>query len=142
MTTAVEIVDDVDTIAEVAKVIQDVGITICDVSDTTMLIEKSGILVAVALTEDARLRFSANIHKFDGDVPKELLFALLDLNTEIDPVSVAIDSINPNDIQIQARTALRVGDIQEAEVVAEIDGLVYSLPTIAKVIKTFIEGGE
>lgn len=142
MTVATEIVDDVDTIGEVAKIMQDVGITICDISDTTMLIKKSGILVAVALTEDARLRFSANVHQIDADVPKEMLFALLDLNTEIDPVSVGIDSIDPNNIQIQARTALRVGDIQEAEVVAEINGLVYSLPTIANLIKTFIEGGE
>lgn len=105
-----------------------------------VIVEFEGVPVSIALTDEAipRIRFSVDVQRLDvvdEDILDAVMFSLLDLNTEIDPVSTAIDSSDPENIIIQARTSLRVIDLQDEEVVGELRGLVFSLPMIKQAIE-------
>ena len=47
----------------------------------------------------------------------------------------AIFSSDADNLMIQARTAVRVGDLQRDEVIQDFMGLVSTLPTIAEIVK-------
>jgi len=112
-----------------------------------------GVPVTVALTDESpnRLRMAATVcpvseidgvpagHPDDDDPVAlvEILDALLDLNTEIDPVAVWIAHVAPENPTLQARTTLRVVDLQAAEVEAALSGLMGSLGEIRQTLVAY-----
>jgi hypothetical protein len=103
-------------------------------------VEFEGVPVMVALTDEdvPRIRFSADVQRVDAideGVLDTVMYSLLDLNTEIDPIATAIDSSDPDNLLIQARTSLRDIDLQDEEIVGELKGLIFSLPVIKQAIE-------
>jgi hypothetical protein len=103
-------------------------------------VEFEGVPVMVALTDEdvPRIRFSADVQRVDAideGVLDTVMYSLLDLNTEIDPIATAIDSSDPDHLLIQARTSLRDIDLQDEEIVGELRGLIFSLPVIKQAIE-------
>lgn len=99
-----------------------------------------GIMIIASLTDEtpARLRFSVDVDNIkweDDEKLGELLYKLLDLNTEIDPVATAIDSSDPENLMIQVRTTLRVVDLQAEEIVAEVNGLIEALGEVYELVR-------
>ena len=66
---------------------------------------------------------------------EELMYKLLDINTEIDPVATALDSTDPENIIIQIRTTLRITDLQDSEIIAEVMGLIEALSDVFNIVK-------
>ena len=116
------------------------GVEVKGVEGNIMAVEFEGIPVLVALTDEEipRIRFSADVQRLDAideGVLDTVMYSLLDLNTEIDPISTAIDSSDPENLIIQARTSLRVIDLQDEEIIGEVKGLIFSLPLIKHAIE-------
>lgn len=111
------------------------------VEDNLMIANYQGIPVLIVLTTQEnpmRIRFSVNVEQLKNipeDKWDEMFYRLLDLNTVIDPVSAAIDSTDPENILIQARTSLRDVDLQYSEIVAEFRGLMGMLPAISDIVR-------
>lgn len=117
--------------------VETLGVKVDAQEENLLVVEQEGILVAIILTEEEkqRLRFSVNICQYNDDMNEALPFNLLDLNTEIDPVAVGLNTDNSEDVRIQAVTTLKVVDLQPSEIVAEFEGILGTLPMIAEVIK-------
>ena len=131
---------EIKTLEEVADVLRDEGAEILTCESDVLLVTYEGIPVSLSLTdeESPRLRFSVDIERLeniDEDTVDALQFRLLDLNTEIDPVATAIDSTDPENLMIQARTTLRMVSIIRDELVAEFMGLINSLAMISHAMK-------
>jgi hypothetical protein len=133
-------VEKVTSIADVQSVLEGVeGIKVVAVEDSIIVVEYEGIPVSLVLTDEdpARLRLSIDVGRLDAideDTADEIMYQLLDMNTEIDPVAAAIDSTDPDNIMIQARTTLRVVDLQPDEVVEEFNGIIGALASIHEVV--------
>jgi hypothetical protein len=126
-----KIIEAVNTLAEVEVQLA---------TNDTVVFTYEGVAIVASLTEEvpARLRFSVDVKALDiddDDILSELMFKLLDLNTEIDPVAAAIDSTDPEKLMIQVRTTLRVVDLQDSEIVEEVKGLVGALGEVFDVVK-------
>jgi len=59
-----------------------------------------------------------------ADIQSETLFkTLLDANTEIQPVSFAVDSTNPEDLRLVLVESRVIGDLSEREILSVFDAL-------------------
>jgi hypothetical protein len=130
----------VENLTDVRAVLVGIGCEIQSFEENIMIVGFEGINIVILATDEevSRLRFSANVaplSELDEEVTDEALYRFLDLNTEIDPVSAAIDSSNPENLMIQARTTLRFGDLSKDEVIQDFMGLVSTLPSIAEIVK-------
>ena len=121
------------------------SITKSDMEDIFLVnypVGDSSIAVSVNFDrDDDRLRFSIDIIQFSKlreDHVEDAIFTLLDLNTEIDPVAVGIETSDPDNPMIQARTALRLGNLQPDEVTSEFEGLIAALPSVHYVVQQFV----
>ena len=130
------------TIDQVLRILNNIDVVeIVSSDENTIAFKYGGILTIAYLSDEtpARLRFSVDVKELDeeasDEVLGELMYALLDLNTEIDPVAAAIDSTDPDHPVIQARTTLRVVDLQDEEIVSEIHGLIASLNFIVEAVE-------
>lgn len=134
----------IDKIAEAIEAIE--GVDCVNRLDNALSFRFDGIPIAAFLTNEdpQRLRFSVDlcalnclpcVSSLDDEASMgEAMFNLLDINTEIDPVAAAIDSTDAENPMVQARTTLRVVDLQSEEIVAEIKGLVGAVAQIHDVI--------
>lgn len=133
--------ENIKTIEDVSNAVKDLaGVKIVACENGVLILESQGIPVSIILTDEVipRLRLSvdvASLNTVNEEKIDELMYKLLDLNTEIDPVAAALESIDPENIVIQARTSLRVVDLQAAEVATELTEFIYTLPAISGVIK-------
>lgn len=114
-------------------------------ADGILVLDFNGILVTAQLTEEdvPRLRMSADVCRCDAieddtDIQLDVFTELLDLNTEIDPVQVALDTSDPENAEIVALNSIRVISLQTSEVEDQFNNLVYTLPLIADVMRKFV----
>ena len=129
---------NVTTIEQVKEIlVEEFGVKV-DVCDKDILIvEDNGVVVQICLTEEEvpRLRFKINLFSIDDSTPENLNSIFLDLNTEIDPIAIGIDTTDPKDIKFQILTTLRVGSLQSEEVIMAFNGLMGTEPVLVEVIK-------
>lgn len=108
--------------------------------DNSIVFEFLELPVVALITED-QIKFSVDIAScqdlFGEDEEENAMLAvsLLELNSRIDPVAVAIDASNEDNPTIVAKSTLNNIDLQDAEIDRQISGLVYSIPEIKKVIE-------
>jgi hypothetical protein len=129
---------DINQVVEAINTLDEVEIKV--VGQDIVIFTYGGVAIATTLTDETipRLRFSVDIKKLDieqDEVLGELMYKLLDINTEIDPVAAAIDSTDPENIMIQVRTTLRVVDLQASEIVAEVNGLINALGEVFEIVR-------
>lgn len=107
--------------------------------DEIMIVEYDGIPVSLFITggEVPRLRMSVDVARLDSlneEKMEEVLFELLDLNTEIDPIATAIDTSDEENVLIVARTTLEVGYLQAKEVLSAFETLIFRLPEVRDIV--------
>jgi len=134
MNNMIEVIDVLSQMGATVK--SDMGTAV----DGLAVLDLDGVTIGVNMTVEAvrRIRFSIDVKELnvedDGKLC-ELMYRLLDLNTEIDPVAAAIDSSNPEKPMIVVRTTLRNVDLQAAEIVAEVEGLMQALGEVYEIVK-------
>lgn len=67
--------------------------------------------------------FELDLGNISGFANKDLYFKLLDLNTEILPVSFAINNSNPDDPRLVLVESRETGDLSDQELLAVFDAL-------------------
>tara|TARA_Y100000310_G_C20539376_1_gene742454 strand:- start:266 stop:703 length:438 start_codon:yes stop_codon:yes gene_type:complete len=134
------------TIEDVLNILNErEDVTVLSSEDDILIIEKDGVNVVIVMTDEEipRLRFQADVARLDDfeddpEIMAALLFAIADLNDQIDPVAAGIDSNDPDNIMIKGITSLRVIDLCREEVEQELEGLVATLPSIAHSLKVAV----
>ena len=86
-------------------------------------VSREGELPVYLKVSDNRLYFEVDLGNVSEIASAELYFELLDLNTEILPVSFAINNTNPEDPRLILAEARELGDLSADELLAVFDAL-------------------
>lgn len=99
------------------------------------------VVICITDEEIPRLRIMADLIKFsqlDDDeevresIAEELLVKFMDMNDEIDPVSIGVDT--REDSVFRAINTIRIVDLQSSEIEQQINELVGIIPQLLEVI--------
>ncbi len=88
---------------------------------------------------DNNMYFEVDLGNINAFATKELYFRLLDLNTEILPVSFAINNTNPDDPHVVLVESRITVDLNDQELLAVFDALELATDKAEAVLAEFIE---
>jgi hypothetical protein len=86
-------------------------------------VSREGELPVYLKVSENKLYFEVDLGNVSEIASAELYFELLDLNTEILPVSFAINNANPEDPRLILAEARELGDLSADELLAVFDAL-------------------
>ncbi len=84
---------------------------------------------------DGNIFFEVDLGNIDGIASQDLYFKLLDLNTEILPVSLGIDSSNRDDPRLVLVERRETGDLCDEELLCVFDSLELAVDRAAEVLQ-------
>lgn len=96
------------------------------------------IPVYISLSGD-RLYFETDMGNVESIAEKDLYFRFLDLNTEITPVSLGINSSNPEDPRLVLTESRQIGDLSGSEVLEVLNALELATARVAEILGDYIQ---
>lgn len=99
------------------------GFSVEKVGDTIYKVQREQELPVFVSVNDNNLYFEVDLGNISAIADKELYFKLLDLNTEILPVSFGINNSNPDDPRLVLVESRETGDLSDQELLAVFDAL-------------------
>lgn len=88
---------------------------------------------------DEVVYFEVDLGPINEVLSKELLFELLDANTEVIPVSFAINSANAEDPRLVLVESREAGDLCDKEVLAVFDGLELAVDRAESILQKYMK---
>lgn len=107
-------------------------------TDTVCQVNRSGEAPVFVNRGEHTLYFSVDLGSVKDLDSKELYFALLDLNTEILPVSVGIDTTDKNDPRLVLVESRETENLDKNELLSVFDTFEIAVDKVAEVIAPFI----
>ncbi len=96
--------------------------------------------VFLHLDDSSGLYFEVDLGNVSTVESKELYFKLLDLNTEIQPVSFGINTTNPDDPRLVLVESREVGDLSDHEFLSVFDALELAVDKAENFLASVIKG--
>ena len=93
------------------------------INDTILRVSRPEELPVFVSINDNNMYFEVDLGDINSVADKDLLFKLLDLNTEILPVSFGINNSNPDDPRLVLVESRETGDLNDQELLAVFDAL-------------------
>lgn len=93
------------------------------ISDTLIRASRHQELPVYISINGTNMYFEVDLGNIHSVADKDLLFKLLDLNTEVLPVSFGINSSNPDDPHLVLVESRETGDLSDQELLAVFDAL-------------------
>lgn len=93
------------------------------IGDSILRVSRHEELPVYISINDNNMYFEVDLGDVNSVADKDLLFKLLDLNTEILPVSFGINSTNPDDPRLVLIESRETGDLNDQELLAVFDAL-------------------
>lgn len=87
---------------------------------------------------DNSLYFEVDLGSLKGFSGQELFIDLLDINTEILPVSVGIDTTEPNDPRLVLLESREANNLDENELLSVMDALELAAEKVATVLQKYV----
>lgn len=97
-------------------------------------VQREGELPVFLMESENKLYFEVDLGNIAEITNVELLTDLLELNTEILPVSLGIDKTNPGDPRLVLGEARELGDLSGSELLAVFDALELAEEKAAKIL--------
>ena len=88
---------------------------------------------------DGNMYFELDLGNITDFADKELYFRLLDLNTEILPVSFGINNSNPDDPRLVLIESRETGDLSDQELLAVFDALELAVDKAEAILSKFVK---
>ena len=99
------------------------GFEVKDVGGDIFKVTRENELPVFLSVYDNNMYFEVDLGNISEIASKELYFSLLDLNTEILPVSFGINNSNPDDPRLVLVESRETGDLSDQELLAVFDAM-------------------
>jgi len=99
-------------------------------------LEELPVFVSV---NEGNMYFELDLGNVTGFADKDLYFKLLDLNTEILPVSFGINNSNPDDPRLVLVESRETGDLSDQELLAVFDALELAVDKAEALLSKYVK---
>ena len=99
------------------------GFAVEDLGNQVYRVQREDELAVFLKLDSDRIFYEIDLGPVAEVATQEVLYKLLDLNTEILPVSFGIDSSNPEDARLVLVESRETGDMNDQELLAVFDAL-------------------
>ena len=99
------------------------GFSVENIGGEIYKVQKDEELPVYVSVSDNDIYFEVDLGNVGGFADKEFYFKLLDLNTEVLPVSFGINNTNPKDPHLVLIESRETGDLSDQELLAVFDAL-------------------
>ena len=94
-----------------------------DLGENVLRVEREEELPVFLKVDDNQIYFEVDLGNVDEIASLELYATLLDLNTEVLPVSFGLDTSNKDDVRLVLVESRETGDLCDDEILAVFDAL-------------------
>jgi hypothetical protein len=109
------------------------------IHDTIYRVSRALELPVFISINDGNMYFELDLGNVSAFADKALYFKLLDLNTEILPVSFAINNSNPQDPRLVLVESRETGDLSDQELLAVFDALELAVDKAEALLSEYVK---
>lgn len=109
------------------------------VTDSILRVNRSGELPVFLNVAEHSIYFEADLGNISEIASEELYFKLLDLNTEILPVSLGINSTNSDDPRLVLVESRETTNLDENEILSVFDALELAVDKIEELLSGYMK---
>lgn len=110
-----------------------------EVSEVVFQVKKSGEIPVFVSVEGLNMYFEMDLGNIDEIADKDLYFKLLDLNSEILPVSIALNSTNKDDIRLVIVESREIQNIDDNEILSVLSSLELAADKIEILLEDYLK---
>lgn len=99
------------------------GFEVQTIGDNIYKVTRENELPVYLSVSDNNIYFEVDLGNVEAIAGKDLYFSLLDLNTEVLPVSFGINNSNPDDPRLVLVESRETGDLSDQELLAVFDAM-------------------
>lgn len=115
------------------------GMEVEPVESTIYRVVRDGELPVFLNLGEECITFEVDLGCISEIKNEALLFELLDANTEIQPVSFAVDSTNPEDLRLLLTESRILGDLNDREILSVFDALELAADKAEKILASHLK---
>lgn len=123
---------------ELAHFLESNGFNVEELSNDVFRVHRGDELPVFLKVDDKQIYFELDLGNIESILSQDLLLALLALNTEILPVSVGIDTSNPDDHRLVLVESRETGDLSDHELLAVFDALELAVDRVTTLLSPSI----
>ena len=124
---------------ELARFLESNGFTVEELANDVFRVQRSEELPVFLKVDQHQIYFELDLGNIDAIVSQELLLALLVLNTEILPISVGLDTSNPEDRRLVLVESRETCDLNDQELLAVFDALELAVDRVTELLSPSIK---
>jgi hypothetical protein len=109
------------------------------VTDTVLRVNRSGELPVFLNVREQSIYFEVDLGNVSEIASEELYFKILDLNTEIQPVSLGINSTNKDDPRLVLIESRETVNLDENEVLSVFDALELAVDKVEELLSGYLK---
>ena len=114
------------------------GFTVEDLGDSIYKVTREDELPVFLNVTENTLYFEVDLGNYSHVADKDFYFKLLDMNTEILPVSFGINNTNPDDPRLVLAESRVTGDLNEHELLSVFDALELAVDKAEALLSKYI----
>ncbi|NQW99754.1 CesT family type III secretion system chaperone, partial [bacterium] len=108
--------------------------TVDALANDVFRVQREDELPVFLKVDDKQIYFEVDLGNIDAIIAQELLLSLLELNTEILPVSVGFDTSHPDDRRLVLVESRETGDLSDHELLAVFDALELAVDRVTEIL--------
>jgi hypothetical protein len=119
---------------DLSRFLQSHNFNVDDLGQNVLRVQREDELPVFLKIDDKQIYFEVDLGKVEEVASLEFYATLLDLNTEVLPVSFGLDTSNPEDVRLVLVESRETGDLCDDEILAVFDALELAIDRVQPVI--------
>jgi hypothetical protein len=119
---------------DLSRFLQSHNFNVDDLGENVLRVQREDELPVFLKIDDKQIYFEVDLGKVEEVASLEFYATLLDLNTEVLPVSFGLDTSNPEDVRLVLVESRETGDLCDDEILAVFDALELAIDRVQPVI--------
>ena len=119
---------------DLSRFLQSHNFNVDDLGENVLRVQREDELPVFLKIDDKQIYFEVDLGKVEEVASLEFYATLLDLNTEVLPVSFGLDTSNPEDVRLVLVESRETGDLCDDEILAVFDALELAVDRVQPVI--------
>ena len=119
---------------DLSRFLQSHNFNVDDLGKNVLRVQREDELPVFLKIDDKQIYFEVDLGKVAEVASLEFYATLLDLNTEVLPVSFGLDTSNPEDVRLVLVESRETGDLCDDEILAVFDALELALDRVQPVL--------
>jgi len=115
------------------------GYTVEEINQNIMKVSRDEELPVFISVNEGNMYFELDLGNISAFADKELYFKLLDMNTEILPVSFGINNSHPDDPHLVLIESRETGDLSDQELLAVFDALELAVDKAEELLSEYVK---